>query len=617
VTQKVINFDEEVRKTILSTEKEFDSTQNHDFEEKTVVLVDLVGAAAAKDKLGHSRGMRRCQLHNKMAAKTFERFEGKVIKYIGDAVLATFSCRYNAVIACIVFREALERIKPPGEEFQVPMETRIALTTGAVEVFETGSGSDIGGQVVDKAARLQAAASPGQILAEIGVVEPIRLILKERMPFIKPQENGDISELLLKGLKDHVRVLEITTADKPFGNPPSEYGQYISALLDSISTCKSRAWLSIRSMKSRKNRKDMGFLQDRLVESGNRSGVDVRILCDEWDADSLETAAEFESLGLNTRFCESQMDSCVNLVDKNIIIFNTKKQNRFFSISRYWKMTSYHVNSVLASDFQLRWEEAISPRLHLAKILDRTFKNCIPEIDRNEVIDFIRDRFDIDKGEFIEGCLELLGFIRKIRFILVVGRPGTGKNSIRELLAKSLENKLGAKTKELADYDLLKKMSESDINCERFISRGGASFTIKDPAVLTEVPGNISSLCLAAPDTHITWLIEFSPIRYSEALSAFDPEMLKKAAVIHISSDKKHGYKRLEGGAGTGGATVTGDAIETYFKEDKVSEVCKEMGIPCIGVDNNTPINNLNSKVEMIVRQLRDIAVSIYYERKR
>jgi class 3 adenylate cyclase len=608
---KEFNFDEELQ-IILNTIGKLKVTRILNLDVKTVVIADLVGSTAAKDEYGHSKGMNRCRLHNLLAAETFKRFKGTIIKFIGDAVLASFSSGFNAVVASVVFRCALEAVKIPVDEFQVPLETRITLTTGAVEEFETESGHDIGGQVVDKAARIQGVVSPGQILAEVGVIEPIRLILKERMPFIKIPGNEDISELQLKGLKEPVRVLEITTMDRPYGNPPSGRGQYISSLIDSISLCKLRVWLSIRCMKSRKNRRDIGLLQDHLVEAQNRRGIDVRIINNGWDADSLETAVELESLGLKVRFCESKVDSSVNLVDKNIIIFSSKKQNRFFSKNWYWKMSSYHVNSALASDIQLRWEEAISPQLKLAEILDRSFKSCKTVIDRNEIIDHIHDRFGINKGDFIESSLELLGFIRKIRYIFIVGRPGTGKSSIRKLLIRDLENQLGAKTKALDDYDLLKKMSEADINCKRFIPQGGGGFMVKDPAVLTEVLRNISSDCLSDTDTHVTWMIEFARGQYSEAFSAFDARVLEKAVVIHISCNKNQIYERLEARARAGGANVTGDVIEKYYKEDDASYICKKMGIPCIEVDNDTPINELKAKVKMIIRQLQDIAVSIY-----
>lgn len=364
---KEFNFTEEVQKILQESTGKLESEQEVTLNVMTVFLADLVGATAAKQEYGHSKGMKRCYVHNLIAAETIKRFNGTVIKFMGDAVLAAFYSNFDAVIASLAFREALHTVNLPGEEFQVPLETRIVLTTGAVEEFNTDFGYDIGGQVVDKAARLEKVASPGQILVEAGVIDHIRLIL-ERMTFVKIPGNIDISELQLNGLKDPVRVIEITTNNKPFGNPPSEEGQYIFSLIDAISNSKSRVLLSTPSMESTKNRKVLVLLQDRLLEAQNKRGVDVRILCSGCDPASLVAAAEFEKFGIKVRFCGETLEDAVNLIDKDVVIFGFKNQNPSSPGNKYLKMTSLHINSALASDFMVRWNESISPESQIGKI---------------------------------------------------------------------------------------------------------------------------------------------------------------------------------------------------------------------------------------------------------
>jgi hypothetical protein len=188
------------------------------------------------------------------------------------------------------------------------------------------------------------------------------------MNFINIPGNTDISELRLKGLKDPVRVLEITTKDKPFGNSPSEEGQYISNLIDAISHSKSRVLLSTPAVESTKNRKNMTLLQNRLLEAQEKRSVDVRILCSGSDPASLVAAAELEKSGLKVRYCGSPMEDSVNLIDNDIVIFGFKNQNPFFPGNKYLKMTSHPINSALAADFQVRWNESILPGTQLGKI---------------------------------------------------------------------------------------------------------------------------------------------------------------------------------------------------------------------------------------------------------
>jgi class 3 adenylate cyclase len=607
---KDLNLDQEVQKIIQKAKEKLESSREPNYKVKTIFIADLVGATAGKERFGHKKGMNRCHYHNTIAAETVKRFNGTVIKFIGDAVLAEFHDNLNAVMAAVVFRAALESLRLPGDEFQVPIETRVTLTNGAVEELDIESGYDIGGQVVDKAARLQELASTGQILAEVGVIDSIRLML-EQVPFLKIPGNTDTSEIKLKGLKEPVRVVEITTIDKPFGYPPSSPGHYISNLLDGVSHSNSRIWLWLRNMKSRSERQEMGLLQDRLVEAQKR-GVKVCILHNGWDAESLRTAAEMEESGLKVRFCETYGDYSIHLLDRNVIIFGSKKQDTFFMKNEQRKMISYHVNSAIAADFQLRWTGSISSRLQMAKILDTTFKNIGAKIERDEIIDHLHDSFGIDKGTFFEGLSVLLGFIRKIRCIFIVGKPGTGKTSIRLRLAMELENSLGAKTKSFDDNDRLKEMFKMDFNGQRFIPQCGGGFIVKDPDLLAEVLKNISFECVSTTGTHITSLIEFERGSYSEAFASFDSKILEKTVVIHVTCDKEMIYKRLQSRAKAGGANVTKEVMEKFYKEDDAPGVCKERGIPCIEVDNNGSINELDAKVEIIINRLKSLADEIY-----
>ena len=356
------NFTEEVQTIRQEFTWKLEAEQEKEITLKvmTVFLADLVGATAAKHEYGHSRGMRRCYVHNLFASETIKRFNGRVIKFMGDAVLAAFYANIDAVVAALAFRAALQAINLPGEEFQAPLETRIVLTAGTVEEFNTDFGYDIGGQVVDKAARLEKVASPGQILVEAGVIDHIRLLL-ERMAFVKIPGNIDISELRLKGLKDPVRVLEITTHDKDFGNPPSERRQYIFSLIEAISRAKSRVLLSTPVIENAKNRKDISILQACLLEAQDKRGVDVRILCSGCDTASLVAAAEYEKSGLKVRFCRSPLEVPVNLIDNDVVIFIIQNQEPASSGNKYFRIRSHHINSALASNFHGRWLESISP----------------------------------------------------------------------------------------------------------------------------------------------------------------------------------------------------------------------------------------------------------------
>lgn len=609
---KTIDIEEEIQAIIKELEKKPEPPASRSLAVKTAVMFDLVNSTAAKSEFGHSKGMNRVHCHNNIAAKVCKKYRGIVIKYIGDAVLASFDDPANAATAAVVFRSVLEHLNLPGEEFEIPLQTRISLTSGAIEEITTESGPDIVGQVVDKVARLQEVTARGQILADVGVVEQIRLILIERIPFIKIPEISEASELHLKGLKHPVNVLEITTKDKSFGNPPSQRGKYISILTDAVSKSKTRVWLSIRSMQSRINRRDIAMLQDHLAKAQKERQVDVRIITDKWDAQALKTAVELYNLGLNIRFCEGHLDTSINLVDKNIIILNSREEDPYFPRNKCLQMESYQLNAALAEDFAARWKTAMPAPLQLAEILDKTFKNSGNAIHEEVLLDLVRDRFGIPNGPALERCRELLGLIRNARFIFILGKPGTGKSCIRQRLSHRLQKCLEAHIKQIDDYDGLREMFDMDYAGRRFSPQKGGGFIVKDPTVLTDVLENICHT-LTASDSHVIWMIEFARGQYEQAFSCFSSNVLRKSIAIHMSCTDEEIYKRLEARAQSGGASVSREVIEKYYKVDNAPLVCKELEIPCIQVQNDNTIEALDYEVEVVYNELKTIADRLYY----
>lgn len=203
------NPKEDAQTVIQNAKEKLKLPRVQNYKNFTVFLADLVDSTSGKTDYGHDKGMLRIHYHNTLAAETIKKFEGEVIKYIGDGVLAVFKkdSSINAIKAAIVFRDSLEIIK---NELRLPMKSRITLTHGQVEELNLEKMYDIGGQEVDKAARLQKEASPGQILADYNVKTNAKLDLQLN-PFIKIQEITNKTGRKLKGLDEPVRIVEITT----------------------------------------------------------------------------------------------------------------------------------------------------------------------------------------------------------------------------------------------------------------------------------------------------------------------------------------------------------------------------------------------------------------------
>lgn len=90
-------------------------------------------------------------MHDELTGRLIEEFGGRLVKTTGDGILATFDGPGRAIHSAAALREDLA-----GIGFQI----RVGLHTGEVELRD----NDVGGLAVHIAARVMAAASPGEIL---------------------------------------------------------------------------------------------------------------------------------------------------------------------------------------------------------------------------------------------------------------------------------------------------------------------------------------------------------------------------------------------------------------------------------------------------------------------
>ena len=135
----------------------------------TCLFCDLVGFTARAERMDPEDVRRLLQPYHARLRSELEHHGGTVEKFIGDAVMAVFGAPVaheddpeRAVRAALAIRDALAE---DGE-----LSVRIGITTGEALIAldarpETGEGM-ASGDVVNTAARLQAAAAPGSVLVD-------------------------------------------------------------------------------------------------------------------------------------------------------------------------------------------------------------------------------------------------------------------------------------------------------------------------------------------------------------------------------------------------------------------------------------------------------------------
>ena len=117
----------------------------------TVLFADIVGSTQRAQELGDRRWGELLDAHDRLARELVDRFEGRLIKSTGDGILATFDRPGRAIRCATSLRDRLRGIG---------IEIRAGLHTGEVQF----RGADVGGIAVHIAARVMAAAGPGEVL---------------------------------------------------------------------------------------------------------------------------------------------------------------------------------------------------------------------------------------------------------------------------------------------------------------------------------------------------------------------------------------------------------------------------------------------------------------------
>jgi adenylate cyclase len=222
-----------------------------------------LAAILAADVVGYSRLMQADEAgtlarlkgrRSEILKPVVERHHGRIVKYIGDGVLIEFASAVDAVECAIDLQQAMESANA-GLREELRIRLRIGINIGDVMV----EGSDLYGDGVNIAARLEALADPGSIVVSRTVFNHVRG--KVNLGF------DDLGEQRLKNIVEPVKVYRLLPAGErmmarpafqlpdrpsiavlPFenigGDPEQEY--FADGIVEEIITALSRMrWLFV------------------------------------------------------------------------------------------------------------------------------------------------------------------------------------------------------------------------------------------------------------------------------------------------------------------------------------------------------------------------------------
>ena len=167
----------------------------------TILFADIVGSTDRAAELGDRRWRELLAQYERLVERDLERYGGRLVGWTGDSVLATFDGPARAVRAALAIRATA---RTSGSRC-APASTPASARSG---------GDDVAGIAVHLAARVMAAAQPGEVLTSSTVKD---LVVGSGLEF------EDRGTHVLKGVPGEWALYAITgDADAPtVGTPRS------------------------------------------------------------------------------------------------------------------------------------------------------------------------------------------------------------------------------------------------------------------------------------------------------------------------------------------------------------------------------------------------------------
>jgi class 3 adenylate cyclase len=170
-----------------------------------VLFTDLVGSTDLRGRLGEEAADELRRRHDQVLCRSVEVHNGRVVKGLGDGIMATFAGASDAVAAAVAIQQAVDQLNRTGKA-PVPIEVRVGLSAGDV-AFED---EDVHGTPVIEASRLCGAAAGGEIVSS----EVVRLLAGAD----DAHRFAPVGALELKGLVTPVAAYQV--AWEPLAAPP-------------------------------------------------------------------------------------------------------------------------------------------------------------------------------------------------------------------------------------------------------------------------------------------------------------------------------------------------------------------------------------------------------------
>lgn len=171
----------------------------------TILFTDIKGFTQMTEVQGEAYSNKLRKHHDDVVVPVIERDGGgRVVKHIGDSVMAVFSEPSTAVARAIEVQEKLAAFNREHPELE-DINVRMGLHSGQVTT-EDDVNADVFGRHVNRAARVEALADGGQILVTYAVYDSARGWLNDKSD--KPVGWEKHGRYMLKGIPEPIDIYE-------------------------------------------------------------------------------------------------------------------------------------------------------------------------------------------------------------------------------------------------------------------------------------------------------------------------------------------------------------------------------------------------------------------------
>ena len=154
------------------------------------MFTDIVDSTRYWDAEGDVNGRLMVDQHNQLVFPVIRKFKGKIIKTIGDSVMASFKSPEKAVRAAIGIQQALAEHRQQNENFN--LKIRIGMHSGEALIEK----NDVFGDTVNVAARVESEADADEILVSSNtkeLVETMDFQLSKKTSFVPKGKSEQIA----------------------------------------------------------------------------------------------------------------------------------------------------------------------------------------------------------------------------------------------------------------------------------------------------------------------------------------------------------------------------------------------------------------------------------------